>query len=100
MDSSNGTDNPEQTHPRWLALGTLFTAGGVLVGLSALYILLVAFGNLTDFATNQAFVHHVLSMDTTNFGAPDGQGLDAEVMWHAIESRPLQNASYVAIIAW
>ena len=59
-----------QSQPRWLAVGSLLTVGGVLVGLNALFILLVAFGNITDFATNQAFVHHVLSMDTANLGSP------------------------------
>jgi predicted small integral membrane protein len=78
----------------------LFTVGGVLVGLNALFILLVAFGNITDFETNQAFVHHVLSMDTANFGAPVGQGLDPAVMWHAVGSLPLQNAAYIGVIAW
>ena len=90
----------EQGRPRWMAMGTLFTVGGVLIGLNALHILLVAFGNITDFATNQAFVQHVLSMDTTNFGAPEGQGLDPAVMWHAVDSRPLRDAAYVGIIAW
>jgi predicted small integral membrane protein len=100
MNSSTATDGAERTPPRWLAIGSLFTVGGVLIGLNALYVLLVASGNITDFATNQAFVHHVLSMDTTNFGAAEGQGLDPTVMWHAIESRPLQNAAYVALIVW
>ena len=39
-------------------------------------------------------------MDTANFGTPVGQGLDPAVMWHAIGSRPLQNAAYIGIIAW
>jgi hypothetical protein len=42
--------------------------------LNALYMTLVAVGNITDFDANQQFVHHVLTMDTTNFGqtrAPD-----------------------------
>lgn len=85
---------------RWMVLGTMSTAGGVLIALNALFILLVAFGNVTDFATNQAFVHHVLAMDTANFGSLPGQGLDPSVLWHAVESRPLQTAAYVAIIAW
>ena len=38
----------------------------------ALYILLVAFNNITDFGTNQAFVQHVFAMDTTNFGGKPG----------------------------
>ncbi len=100
MNSSKRVDGAGQSQPRWLAMGSLFTAGGVLVGLNALFILLVAFGNITDFETNQAFVHHVLSMDTANFGAPVGQGLDSAVMWHAVGSNPLQNAAYVGIIAW
>jgi predicted small integral membrane protein len=100
MNSSKRVDGAGQSQPRWLAMGSLFTAGGVLVGLNALFILLVAFVNITDFETNQAFVHHVLSMDTANFGAPVGQGLDSAVMWHAVGSSPLQNAAYVGIIAW
>jgi hypothetical protein len=58
--------------PRWTALGSLPVAIAVFVGLNALYMLLVAFGNITDFGTNQAFVHHVFAMDTTNFGAKPG----------------------------
>ena len=100
MNSSKRVDGAGQSQPRWLAMGSLFTAGGVLVGLNALFILLVAFGNITDFATNHSFVQHVLSMDTANFGAPVGQGLDSAVMWHAVGSNPLQNAAYVGIIAW
>ncbi|KWT61739.1 hypothetical protein ADL21_12385 [Streptomyces albus subsp. albus] len=67
-------------------------AAAVLTGTVALYIALVAFGNITDFGTNQAFVQHVLAMDTT-FKDPD-------LMWRAIESRTLQNIAYVLIIAW
>ena len=100
MNSSKRIDGAEQSQPRWLAIGSLFAVGGVLVGLNALFILLVAFGNITDFATNQAFVQHVLSMDTANFGSPVGQGLDPDVMWHAVGSRQLQNAAYIGIIAW
>jgi len=55
-------------------------AAGVLVFLNGLYILLAAFGNITDFGTNQHFVQHVLSMDTTNFGAEEGTNLDPDVM--------------------
>jgi predicted small integral membrane protein len=58
----------------------------------ALYIALVAFGNITDFGTNQAFVQHVLAMDTTF--------KDDDLMWRAITSKGLQNAAYVAIIVW
>lgn len=70
----------------------LSLAAGVLTATVALYITLVAFGNITDFGTNQQFVRHVLAMDTT-FKDPD-------LMWRAITSRSLQDAVYVAIIVW
>jgi predicted small integral membrane protein len=58
----------------------------------ALYMALVAFGNITDFGTNQQFVQHVLAMDTTF--------KDDDLMWRAITSKGLQDAAYVAIIVW
>ncbi|MFE7074490.1 DUF2165 domain-containing protein [Streptomyces sp. NPDC057620] len=64
----------------------------LLTGTVALYITLVAFGNITDFGTNQQFVQHVLAMDTTF--------KDDDLMWRAVESEGIQNAVYVAIIAW
>ncbi|MEV6590268.1 DUF2165 domain-containing protein [Streptomyces acidicola] len=67
-------------------------AATLLTATVALYITLVAFSNITDFGTNQAFVRHVLAMDTTF--------KDEDLMWRAIESRALQDAAYVAIIAW
>ncbi|MFJ9158969.1 DUF2165 domain-containing protein [Streptomyces griseoviridis] len=70
----------------------LVLCAGVLTGVLALYIALVAFGNVTDFGTNQQFVRHVLAMDTTF--------RDDDVMWRAITSRPVQDAVYVAIIGW
>ena len=85
---------------RWTALGSLPVVIGVFVVLNAGYIMLVAIGNITGFATNQAFVHHVLAMDTTNFGAEPGTGLDPNLMWHAVSALPLQNACYVCIIVW
>lgn len=86
--------------PRLRALGTLPFVGGVLTALNGLYLLLVAFGNITDYPTNQAFVQGVLAMDTTNFGAPAGTGLDPDVMWRAITDPALQNAAYLGVIAW
>lgn len=85
---------------RALSLGTLPVVCTVLVGLNALYLLIVAFGNITDFATNQAFVHHVLSMDTTNFATKPGVGLDPHTIWRAITATWLQNTLYVILIAW
>ncbi|MFB7634346.1 DUF2165 domain-containing protein [Streptomyces sp. NPDC056149] len=72
--------------------GGLSWAAVVLTGIVALYIALVAFGNITDFGTNQAYVRHVLAMDTT-FKDPD-------LMWRAITSHSVQDAAYVGIIAW
>ncbi|MFG3497682.1 DUF2165 domain-containing protein [Streptomyces sp. NPDC047928] len=74
---------------RW---GTLPVAATVLTGVVALYMALVAFGNITDFGTNQQFVHHVLAMDTTF--------RDPQLMWRAITSPALRDAAYVAIIVW
>ncbi len=86
--------------PGWARFGSLPVAAAVLVLLNGLYILLAAFGNITDFGTNQPFVQHVLSMDTTNFGAEEGTGLDPDVMWRAIENETLQDIAYIGIIVW
>jgi hypothetical protein len=94
------TTTSGQRGTSWLDLGTLPVAAAVLVALNGLYVLIVAFGNITDFGTNQAFVHHVLSMDTTNFGKPQGTDLDPNVMWRAITSPVIQNVAYIALIAW
>jgi len=52
--------------------------------------LLVAFGNLTDYGTNFAFVQHVMSMDTI---FPDSR-----LRYRAITSPALHHAVYAAII--
>ncbi|MFE7271192.1 DUF2165 domain-containing protein [Streptomyces sp. NPDC057623] len=70
----------------------LHLAAALLTGTAALYIALVAFGNITDFGTNQQFVQHVLAMDTTF--------KDDDLMWRAVTSKGLQDAAYVAIIVW
>ncbi|CAL9560284.1 hypothetical protein SUDANB1_04617 [Streptomyces sp. enrichment culture] len=72
--------------------GTLTLAATLLTATIALYMALVAFGNITDFGTNQQFVRHVLAMDTTF--------KDEDLMWRAVTSRGLQDAAYVAIIVW
>lgn len=76
------------TSPR----SALHLAGTLLTATVALYMALVAFGNITDFGTNQAFVRHVLAMDTTF--------KDDDLMWRAITSKGLQDTAYVAIIVW
>ncbi|MEV5714135.1 DUF2165 domain-containing protein [Amycolatopsis mediterranei] len=73
-------------------IGGLRFAVTVLTGMTALQMALIAFGNITDFATNQAFVQHVLAMDTT-FRSPD-------MTWRAITGPGLQNTAYVVIIGW
>ncbi|MDT9685352.1 DUF2165 domain-containing protein [Streptomyces sp. TRM76323] len=72
--------------------GTVTFAATALTGTVAVYMALVAFGNITDFGTNREFVRHVLAMDTT-FKDPD-------LMWRAVGSPALQDAAYVAIIVW
>jgi predicted small integral membrane protein len=64
----------------------------LLTATVALYTALVAFGNITDFGTNQQFVRHVLAMDTTF--------KDDDLMWRAITNHGVQDAAYVAIIVW
>ncbi|MFC5636375.1 DUF2165 domain-containing protein [Streptomyces bullii] len=71
---------------------TLHLAATLLTASVALYMALVAFGNITDFGTNQQFVRHVLAMDTTF--------KDEDLMWRAITSKGIQDAAYVAIIVW
>jgi predicted small integral membrane protein len=84
----------------WHVVGSLPAAVAVLVFCNALYISLVAFGNITDYDTNFAFVQHVLSMDTTNFGAAEGTGLDPGVMWRALTDPIAWNIGYIGIIVW
>ncbi len=81
-------------------LGTLPVACTVVTAINALYILLVAIGNITDFDTNFEFVKHVLAMDTTNFGAPAGEGLDPQVMWRAIANPGVHLIAYLLLIVW
>jgi predicted small integral membrane protein len=56
----------------------------------ALFACLVAFGNITDYGSNFAFVQHVLSMDTT---FPDNA-----LRWRAITSPMLWHVAYWLII--
>ena len=70
----------------------LHLSAALLTASVALYTALVSFGNITDFGTNQAFVQHVLAMDTTF--------KDDDLMWRAVTSKGLQNTAYVAIIVW
>ena len=70
----------------WQRLGSLPFAVAVLVACNALYIFLVALGNITDYGTN--------------FGAADGTGLDPDVMWRAITDPVVWNVAYIGLIIW
>jgi predicted small integral membrane protein len=62
-----------------------------LVAAVALLASLVAFGNLTDYNTNFAFVQHVMSMDTIySFST---------IRYRAISTPALHHAAYAVIIA-
>ena len=63
----------------------------VMVAGLAAFALLVAFGNMTDYGSNFAFVQHVMSMDTTFPGN--------RLMYRAITSPLIHHIAYGAIIA-
>ena len=58
----------------------------------ALFPLIVAFDNITDYETNFVFVQHVMSMDTTFPGN--------SLMYRAITSPALHHLAYALIIAF
>jgi predicted small integral membrane protein len=62
-----------------------------LVAAIALFALLVAFDNVTDYGTNLAFVQHVFMMDTV---FPN-----STIKYRAIDQVWLQHLGYIAIIA-
>ena len=63
----------------------------IAVAATALPISLVAFGNITDYETNFAFVQHVLAMDTI---FPN-----ATIHYRAVTSPGLHHTAYAIIIA-
>jgi predicted small integral membrane protein len=67
------------------------TSKSIMVAAVALWVSLVAFGNITDYGTNLVFVVHVLSMDTL---FPD-----TTIRYRAITSPALHHAAYILIIA-
>jgi predicted small integral membrane protein len=62
----------------------------LLVAAIALFATLAAFGNITDYGTNFAFVQHVLRMDTV---FPD-----ATIRYRAIDQEWAHHAAYAFII--
>src|SRR6476659_5514703 len=69
----------------------LRAAKTLAVAAMALLVSLVAFGNLTDYDTNFAFVQHVLSLDTI---FPS-----STIRWRAVSSPALHHLAYASIIA-
>src|SRR5689334_11124456 len=63
----------------------------VMVAGLALFALLVALDNVTDYGSNEAFVRHVLAMDTTF--------AENALRWRAVTDPGLQTAAYWLIIA-
>jgi predicted small integral membrane protein len=57
----------------------------------ALFFSLIAFGNITDYQANFAFVSHVLSMDTL---------ANDRILWRAITKESWHHTAYIFIIAW
>ncbi len=80
--------------------GTLPVACAVFTALYFLNIFLITIGNITDFDTNFVFVQHVMTMDTTNFGAAPGRKLDPDVMWRAVTAPAAHYTAYWGIIIW
>lgn len=64
----------------------------LLVAAVAFFYTLVVFNNVTDYASNYQFVHHVLLMDST---FPGNQG-----MWRAIDPVWVHAVLYDVFIAW
>lgn len=62
----------------------------LMVAAMGFFATLVAFGNITDFGSNWAFVHHVMEMDTL---FPD-----TTITYRAISSPGIQLAAYILII--
>lgn len=62
----------------------------LLLAAIALFASVVAFGNMSDYGTNFAFVRHVLLMDTL---FPN-----TTIRYRAIESASLHHAAYIVII--
>jgi predicted small integral membrane protein len=64
----------------------------VITALSAVFLLVVVFNNVTDPNSNYQFVRHVLSMDTTFPGNA--------LMYRSIKAPILHKVFYASIIGW
>jgi len=73
----------------------------VLVAAVALHASLVAFGNVTDYGTNFAFVQHVLSMDTIFKNVTIGyRAITSPVLHHAAYALIIVAEAATAILCW
>ena len=77
--------------PKWSDLGDIDDRHSRGEGGNGRGHRLVAFGNLTDYDTNLAFIQHVLSMDTIF--------VSSTIKYRAITDPALQRAAYALIIA-
>jgi predicted small integral membrane protein len=72
-----------------------------LVAAMAFYASLVAFGNITDYGTNYAFVEHVLKMDTIFPGASiTYRAIDSPVLWQAFYLLIIAAETMTAVLCW
>jgi predicted small integral membrane protein len=72
-----------------------------LVAAMAFYASLVAFGNMTDYGTNYAFVEHVLKMDTIFPGATiTYRAIDTPWMWDAFYVMIIAAETLTAVLCW
>ena len=79
---------------RW---GRLPVVLAVLTAISAVYYLLVAFGNITDYSSNEPFVRAVVGM-SDGFS---GKGItDPDLTWRRVSESWIQTGVYWLIIAW
>lgn len=89
---------PSTTAPAGLARwGRLPVVLAVLTAISAVYYLMVAFGNITDYSSNEPFVRAVVGM-SDGF---TGKGItDPDLTWRRISEPWVQTGIYWLIIAW
>ncbi len=72
-----------------------------MVAAIAFYASLVAFGNITDYGTNYAFVEHVLKMDTIFPGSTIAyRAIDTTWMWQAFYLLIIAAETGTAIVCW
>ena len=92
--ASSATSTRPEGLARWGRLPVVLT---VLTAVSAAYYLLVAFGNITDYSSNEPFVRAVVGM-SDGF---DGKGItDPDLTWRRISEPWVQTGIYWLIIGW